>query len=445
MFELEKRIINSFKNDSMFITYDIKINNIIKAKLYYIECLVNLNLIGEVVIKKFKENESIYSFPNVKELNDYDEIINKIIDGNVIIFDYEEGKISSVEIKSYFIRSIAEPDNEKIIKGPKEGFIESLFVNVHLLRNKLKRDDFKIEINDLNSLGSYRVGIMYLDKSVDNKALRILRQRLKKIKKMKAIDINFLREQIKDNKNSPFNTIGDTQRPDVCAFKLLEGKIILMVDGSPNAIYLPFLFSENFQTVDDYYTNFYYSSFNRMFRFLSFILSITLPGLYVSLLVYHQELLPVKLALSISASRQGVPFPTYLECLLLLTAFEVLREAGTKTSGLLGTSLSIVGALVIGQATVEARIISTSVVIVVAATSVTSMINPKTSGLEIVFRYLFLLLGTVLGLYGLLCGILFLIMYLVKLKTFGKFYLSKVTSFKWKDYKKTYTRLPDEI
>ena len=143
-------------------------------------------------------------------------------------------------------------------------------------------------------------------------------------------------------------------------------KIILLLEGSPNALYLPFLFSENFQTIDDYYTNFYYGSLNRFFRFVSFLITILFPGIYVSLLMFHQELIPVKLLLSISASRKGVPFPTFFECVLLLTVFEVLREASTKSSGLLGSSLSIVGAIVIGQSAVEARIVSTSVVIVVA-------------------------------------------------------------------------------
>jgi len=444
MKNIENKIVENFEKDSSFIKYEINTNNTKKANIYYLEGLVDLNKIGEIVIKKLENNEDIYLFPNVKENKNIEEIINSIVNGNVVVFDFKNNKISSIELRQLYLRSVNEPDNEKLVKGPREGLIENIIVNVSLIRNKIKRKDFKVEYSNLKSECTYNIGILYLNNCVDKKALRLLKQRLKRIKPLKGIDSNFLKEQIKDYKYCPFNTIGDTSRPDICAFKLLEGKIVILVDGTPNALYLPFLLSENFQTVDDYYTNFYYSSISRMFRFISFLVTIIFPGLYVSLLMYHQELIPVKLLLSISASRQGVPFPTLFECLILLITFEILREAGTKTSGLLGTSLSIVGALVIGQATVEARMISTSVVIVIAVTSVTSLINPKTTGTEIVFRFIFLFLGALLGIYGLLCGVLFLIIYLIKLRSFGTNYLNNIASLNIRDYKKTYMRLPDE-
>lgn len=444
MERIERKLYDHFSNDSSFIKYQININNNHLATIYYFEGLVDLERIGEIIIKKYEQNQKLFLFPNVKEEIEINEVINKVIDANVIVFDYNDNKIYSLELRRLYLRSVSEPDNEKIIKGPREGLIENIITNVSLIRNKIRRKDLKIEYTSLNTNSEYKIGILYLKKNVNIKSLRILKQRLNKIKKVKGIDINFIKEQIKDNKYTPFNTIGDTQRPDVCAFELLKGKIVLLIDGSPTAIYLPYLFNESFQTVDDYYTNMYYASINRFFRFVSFLITILLPGIYVSLLMYHQELLPMKLVLSIAASRQGVPFPVFFECLLLLLAFEVLREAGTKTSGLLGTSLSIVGALIIGQAAVEARIISTSVVIVIAFTSVTSLINPKTAGAEIIFRFLFLLLGTLLGLYGLLCGVLFFIIYIIKMKSFGVSYVNNVASFRLKDYKQTYVRLPDE-
>jgi len=444
MEKIENKLYEHFKNDSSFIKYEINIANNKKATIYYFEGLVDLERIGEIIIKKYELNQKIFLFPNVKEETDINEIINKVIDANVLVFDYQDSKIYSIELRRLYLRGVSEPDNEKIIKGPREGLIENIITNVSLIRNKIRRKDLKIEYTTLNTNGEYKIGILYLKKVVNIKALRILKQRLSKIKKIKGIDINFIKEQIKDKKYSPFNTIGDTQRPDVCAFELLKGKIVVLIDGSPTAIYLPYLFTESFQTIDDYYTNMYYASINRFFRFVSFLITVLLPGIYVSLLMYHQELLPIKLVLSISASRQGVPFPVFFECLLLLLSFEILREAGTKTSGLLGTSLSIVGALIIGQAAVEARIISTSVVIIIAFTSVTSLINPKTAGAEIIFRFIFLLLGTILGLYGLLCGVLFFVMNIIKLKSFGVSYVNNITSFRLKDYKQTYMRVPDE-
>ena len=282
MKQLEDKIIKNFQKDSSFIKYEINEKNKVKAKIFYIEGLVDLNKIGEIVIKKIENDEDIYLFPNVKELTNSEDIIYSIVTGNVIVFDYKNNKISAIELRQLFLRAVNEPDNEKLVKGPREGLIENIIVNVSLIRNKIKRKDFKVEYSNLKSEGDYRIGLLYLNDTVDKKALRLLKQRIKRINTLKGIDSNFLKEQIKDYKYCPFNTIGDTSRPDICAFKLLEGKIVILVDGTPNALYLPFLLSENFQTVDDYYTNFYYSSVSRLFRFISFIITIIFPGLYVS-------------------------------------------------------------------------------------------------------------------------------------------------------------------
>ena len=308
MQNIERKLNEHFSNDSSFIKYPIIKDNNLLSNIYYFEGLVDLEKIGEIIIKKYELNQKLILFPNVKEEKDYNAVIQKIIDGNVVVFDYTENRIYSVELRRLYLRSVAEPDNEKIIKGPREGLIENIITNVSLIRNKIRRKDLKVEYKALND-GEYKIGILYLKKTVNLKSLRILKQRINKIKKIKSFDINYIKEQIKDRTYSPFNTVGDTQRPDVCAFELLKGKIIVLIDGSPTVIYLPYLFSECFQTVDDYYTNMYYASINRMFRFISFLITILLPGIYVSLLMYHQELLPMKLVLSIAASRQGVPFP----------------------------------------------------------------------------------------------------------------------------------------
>ena len=224
--------------------YNITINNNHLSTIYYLEGLVDLEKIGEIIIKKYELNQKLILFPNVKEEKDYNAVIQKIIDGNVVVFDYTENRIYSVELRRLYLRSVAEPDNEKIIKGPREGLIENIITNVSLIRNKIRRKDLKVEYKALND-GEYKIGILYLKKTVNLKSLRILKQRINKIKKIKSFDINYIKEQIKDRKYSPFNTVGDTQRPDVCAFELLKGKIIVLIDGSPTVIYLPYLSSNS--------------------------------------------------------------------------------------------------------------------------------------------------------------------------------------------------------
>lgn len=441
MQKIEETLKNKFENDDTFLFYDIQNDDHLVLRLYYILGLVDNDKISELIIKPFTIfNTTNLSVSTIKNFN-IDEIIKSLLDGNVISFDYNDKTIKAIDVKKHYLRSVNEPDNEKVVKGPKEGFIENIISNINLIRTRLRTNQLKFEfIQNQNP----KISICYLDEAVDKNILHRLKKEIKQYN-FENININHIKEQLKNNKKDLFNTVGDSGRVDVCTYKLLEGKIIILVDGSPLFLYLPFTFSENFQTVDDYYLSFSFASINRTLRFISFIISIILPGFYVAVLKFHQELLPVELMISISASRVGVPFSTFFECVLLLTAFEVLREAGTKISSLLGSSLSIVGGLVIGQATVEARIISTSVVIIVAAASITTLINSKLSGPIICYRYIILVMGALVGIYGILASIIFMITKLIKMDSFGQYYIKDIMPFKLKKYKKTYTRFPDEM
>ncbi len=442
MNKIEEELKNKFKNDDTFCCYDIKENNGIIIKLYYLLGLVDNDKIGEIVLKQIERYKVTNNYLSVTEANNYniEAVVEKIINGEVIVFDYKDNIIKAIDVKKHFLRSVSEPDNEKIVKGPKEGFIENVITNINLIRTRIRSNSLKFEfVQEQNP----KVVVAYLDDKVDKKILNNVKSKLNRMI-LENNNINNIKELLKEQKYNLFNTVGDTGRVDICTYKLLEGKMIILLDGSPLVLYLPYLFDENFQTIDDYYLSYSFASLNRTLRFLSFIISILLPGLYVALLKFHQELMPVELTLSIAASRKGVPFSTFFECTLLLTAFEILREAGTKISSLLGSSLSIVGGLVIGQATVEARMISTSVVIIVAMSSITTLINSKLSGPIIIMRYMILFMGALIGMYGILICSLFFSMMLVKMKSFGNYYISDIFPFSFKKYRKTYMRLPNE-
>lgn len=233
------------------------------------------------------------------------------------------------------------------------------------------------------------------------------------------LDSNYIAEFIKDAPYSPFKTIGSTERPDVVAAKLLEGRIALFLDGTPVVLTLPYLFIENFQSNDDYYLNYYYASISRLIRIFGFWLSISIPAIYVALTTFHQELLPVNLVQSISTARNGVPLPTVLEAILMVIVFEILRETGLRTPQGIGQALSIVGALVIGQAAVDARLISAPMIIIVALSGITGIMLPKIKGAIIYMRFGLLILSSIIGLYGYTLGILLMIIHLFTIRSFG--------------------------
>jgi spore germination protein KA len=225
-------------------------------------------------------------------------------------------------------RALEEPGLEKALRGPKEGFTETMMTNLLLLRRRLKTPDLKLKYKELGVRTKTKICICYIENLAREDILTELESRLDRINTDGIIDANSIEELIKDSPLSPFKTIGNTERPDVAVAKLLEGRIAVIVDGTPSVLTLPFVFMEYFQTADDYYINYWMSSFNRLLRCLSEFFTTSIPAIYVALTTYHQEMIPTPLLLSITASRQDIPFPTIIEALILLFLFEVIREAG---------------------------------------------------------------------------------------------------------------------
>lgn len=227
-----------------------------------------------------------------------------------------------------------------------------------MIRRKLPTTNLKIKNMVIGKQTKTKIGICYLDDIVNKEILNELTDRLSKIDFDGILDSGFITELIEDSPYSPFDTVGSTERPDIAALMMLDGHIVVIVDGSPSALTVPFLFEEYFKANDDYYINFYYSSISRMLRFLSFIITILLPAAYVAILTFHQEMIPSPLLFSISAAREGIPLPTVIETLGLLVVFEIMREVGMRVPIQIGQALSILGALVLGTAALIMRNIS---------------------------------------------------------------------------------------
>lgn len=393
------------------------------------------NLLEELKSKIIISNQ-------VEKSSDVYGIVSSILGGDTALLLEGYDHVLIINSKGWESRGIEEPQSERVVRGPREGFNESLLINISLVRRRIKNPDVKFQFKELGVRTRTKICICYIEGLASEKILKELILRLDKMDLDAILDSGYIQEYIKDSPLSPFETIGISERPDTVAGKLLEGRIALFVDGSPFVLTLPFLFIEYFQVNEDYYNNYLYSSFMRILRYISAFLSVSVPAIYVALITFHQEMIPTPLLLSISAARQGVPFPTILEAFLMVFIFEVLREAGARMPTVIGQAISIVGALVLGQAAVEAKIVSAPMVIVVGLTGITSLLSYKMQGSMIFFRFIFLFLAAFLGMYGFVFGILGLIVHLMEIRSFGVPYTISFGSLKSQDIKDTVIRAP---
>lgn len=425
--------------------------------LVYADGMVNNRLMNQDVIRPllefvFRPDEGASLIDTVqlqamfsndaKKTDAVEELIQGIVYGDTVLLAEGCQQALILNTKGFTLRSIAEPESERVIRGPREGFNESILTNLSMLRRKIRTQDLKFKFLTFGRRTKTKGCICYLDSIVNHNVLTELERRLEKIDIDGTLDTNYITEIIKDASYSAVKTVGSTERPDIVAAKLLEGRVALFLDGTPVVLTVPYLFIEHFQSDEDYYVNYVFSSVDRILRVLAFILSLCLPADYVAMVTFHQEMLPTPLLMSIFTSRQGVPFPTSLEVLLMLVVFEMLRESGARMPGIMGQTLSIVGALVIGQAAVDAKIVSAPVVIVVALTGICGLMVSRLKGYVIIHRFFLLACACLLGLYGLLLGLLVLLTGLFGMTSFGIPIMPDIYTKGMQNYKDIYIRAP---
>lgn len=405
--------------------------NTIKIK----ENITSKNIV-EILLKKVITNV------DVKKTSDLEAAVADMLYGDTLIIIDGVTELLIADTKGWSMRAIEQSTSERVIRGPKEAFNESIITNLSLVRRRLRNKDLKFEFNEIGVRTKTKVCICYVEGVANDKILKELKIRLSKIDFDGILYDETIEEFIKDSPMSIFKTIGSTERPDVVSARLLEGRIAVFCDGTPFVLTLPYIFVEYFQSVDDYSINYMFGTFNRLLRYLGFFLAVSVPSLYVAVTTFHQELMPTSLLLSISNARTGVPLPTVVECFVLLLGFEVLRESGVRIQQPIGQAVSIVGALIIGDASVTARLISAPMVVVVAATVLSSFLIPKMKAALIILRFLFLILGGFIGLYGYMFGITGLFIYLMSVRSFGVPYTMGVGLVKPEMLKDTAIRVP---
>ncbi len=375
-------------------------------------------------------------------VKDLDDLALHVLIGDTVILLDGCRRAMFANSKRYSVRGIGLPETENAVNGPKESFNELIVNNISLVRRKVLNPKLKFQFMTLGRVSKTRICISYIEGLANEKTLTELKRRLSSFEIDSILDVTYLSELIKDAPLSPFKTVGSTERPDVVAAKLLEGRIAILCDGTPFVLTVPFLFLENFQASEDYYSHYFYASFTRALRFIAFFLTVSLPSLYIALICYHKEMIPKNLLLSIAKSRAGVPFPAVVEMLLLLLLFDLIREAGIRLPKPVGFTISMVGAVVLGQSIVSARIVSAEMIILVALCGITSFLTPKLDQEILAFRLLFLFFGATLGIYGYALAVLILFLHISSLKSFGVEYLSYLPVGSFQQSKDVFIRAP---
>ena len=445
-----------FRKEAIFRVKRIKVRNTVAfdCAMIYFDGMVNSEQLNEGIIKPlitvdrenqcvsltdFIETQILFS-RDTKKQTKVSDILNGIMFGETVLLIDKSKEALAVDTKGFSMRGINEPQDERVLQGPREGFVENGLSNIALIRRKLQTPDLCCEIMRVGKRSNTQVFICYLESLTNPDLIRNLREKISKINIDGILDTNYIAENIKENKFSVFKTTGTTERPDVVAARLLEGRVAVVVNGTPVVLTLPYLFSENFQSDEDYYLNFLVSSVGRILRYLSFILAVSIPAIFIALSSFHRELLPTALALSVSSLRGGVPFAPLTECLIMIFVFEILKETGVRMPQSLGHALSIVGGLVVGQAAVEARIISTPMLIVIAISGIAGLMIPRLRGAVFYLRIIFVFLSAFLGLVGFFAGATITIIHILSLKSFGVDYTVSLRKSNFQSLKDTFWR-----
>lgn len=446
----------SKSEDLIIRQFIININGPTKATLVYIDGLVKTESIQRDVLKPLMSNfsskkvkdkfsfikNSVISMTDIKEQKSFDDVIEDIASGKTVLFIDGYNKSLSIEAYGWKTRSVTEPDTDVVVRGPREGFTETLRTNTALLRRKIKNPNLKIEHMTIGRQTKTKICIAYIEGIVNDKIIDEVKKRLSRIKTDSILESGYIEQFIEDSPLSFMPTVGNSEKPDMVAGKILEGRVAILTDGTPFVLTVPYLFIEAFQITEDYYSRSFYTTLIRWIRFLSYLISIFAPALYVALTTFHQEMVPPALLISMAAAREGVPFPAFIEAFMMIIIFEILREAGVRLPRPVGQAVSIVGALVIGDAAVSAGLIGAPMVIVVAITAIASFVVPSINDSMAIKRFYYLLLSAPLGLYGIMLGVAGMLTHMTSIRSYGVPYLSPLAPTNPSDFKDVFTRVP---
>lgn len=461
LIEVERSLRKHFDmcSDVSFRTIDTQRNA--KFLFVFVDGMVDTKSLDEELLKPLiffdfpHSQDRIYSLKDViqkelfpvaqtKSVQTMNEAIEQILKSSVAIFQEGECIALTVDMNAGKERAIEEPLSEGNIRGPRDAFTENFQTNIVLIRRRICSSKLKVESRKIGEITNTNVVIIYIKGLVNELVLAEVQRRLDRINIDGILESGYIEEFIEDTSYSPFPQVQNTERPDVVASSLLEGKIAIVTDGTPFVLIVPMTFWSALQAADDHYERFIYTTAIRWIRLALLIISLTLPSFYIASTTFHPEMVPYLLMLSIAKAREIIPFPAIVEVFVMECMFEGLREAGVRLPKAVGSAVSIVGSLVVGQAAVDAGILSAPVVIVVATTGIASFAIPRYSfGTSIrLLRFGVLFMAGWLGFFGIAVALIAILSHLFTLRSFGIPYMSPIAPISVNNFNDTLIRAP---
>lgn len=371
----------------------------------------------EILCEKVLKNNSI-------EKIEEKDVAENILDGKVVVFSDLFNGFVSVDVLTFPTRTPSEPPTSPVIQGPREGFVEDFKTNLTLLRRRIHSKDLVFNTMIVGDKTNTKVVLSYIDGVADNKVVEEIKRKISAIKINGIVDSYYILSFLEKRPNSLFKQIGNSEKPDIVASKMLEGKIAVIVDNSPIVLTVPFILMEDLQSSNDYYTNHHYSSLVRVIRILGLMIAIIAPGFYLALQLFHYNVLPLNFLITIADTTQGLPFTPFLEILFIFLLFQILYEVSLRLPSYLGLATSVVGALILGDTGVKAGLISPPGVIITALAKIALYTVPEQQSQITVLQVIFIILGGSLGILGIVAGFIFVVNYLNTLDDYSTPYLS---------------------
>ncbi|MEX2462115.1 MAG: spore germination protein [Paenibacillaceae bacterium] len=450
----KNRIADIFKDSSDLVIREFQIEKGPTALLCYIDGITksdSVDLVMKALMmlegkEEYMEEiqKTMLPVSQITTVENFGDLLSHILSGDCILLVDKNKLAVSLGLREVEHRTVSEPETEALVRGPREGFNEQIRTNTALIRKKIKSPRLKMKPFVLGRETNTNVVVSYIEGLVDPSLVKEVISRIEKIKIDGILESGYIEELIQDNGYSPFPQLQNTERPDTVAAALLEGRVAILVDGTPFVLLAPIVFWQWIQASEDYYERFYISSLLRILRLFLLFISLLTPAFFIAVSTFHPEMIPTSLLLSIAASREFIPFPAVVEALIMEVAFEALREAGIRLPKAIGQTVSILGALVVGQAAVQAGIVSASMVIVVSITGIASFSLPRYSAAISVrmLRFPLMLLASIFGLLGIVVGMMLIIGHMAGLRSFGVPYLSPIAPLAVSDFKDIGVRAP---
>lgn len=423
-----QRIIDSFRNDTDFRIRTVR-GKAAEFTVIHIDGLTDNDKLSDFIVRALTDGkpvrdiseaeENCVQLVNVRRISSFGEMTTLLLGGNALLFDEKGLDCLALDVASFEGRSIVEPPTSIVTNGPREGFVENIKKNLSLLRKRLKTDKFRQVTLNIGKYTDTLVSICYIEGIADEKLVEKIEKKLSGIEVDGVIDSSYLTRYVDDNGSTLFKMCGKTEKPDICAAKMLEGRIAIFSDGSPIALTLPYMFIEDIQTSEDYFISPGSATFSRYTRLMAILASIFIPGLYVSLQTYNYQIIPLKFLLTVMNATESIPFDPLTEMIFVMLLFDIIREANFRMPKYAGLALSIVGAVVLGDAAVKAGLLGAPAVVIGALSGIGLYAMPDNTILFTILRLFLTVIGGIVGIFGIIIASLIVLTYLSGIDCFG--------------------------